>query len=819
MTAAPGSSGPALAAALALFGVALPAVAAVDVPVGNGNRVLGTLRPADEVETFRVRLPAGALLKLKAKGRALAKGGTPPALALRVLDATDTYIGAGTLRRTGRSGYSGTVRATETGEYKVQVVGDGVNVGDYQLTVKWKSPTRRTFQHTDGGPGDGSTFDFPVEAGSAVSVSVTPTKGSAADPAVDRFDGPGLFTRTVDPPARKVKNVVVPEFGTTRLSTHGGGEYAGVVTVKQPKAEKRLLRFDERTLGRDTANGGDLAFGQIVGSGGGVVGIGDDLSDLLGGSSVNVPAGALGGPTSLYLGTAAPFPAPGGGAAPAGPTVFFGPEGLQFSVPATVTIPFDAAKFAGSADELRVFTRDADGNVSEITEFTLDLDAGTCSFQTSHFSSFRVFVPRGPRPVRGDFDHDGFGDFVLRHPGAAGGLGRVEIYRGGVAADAFPVLRLFDAQPPYGAYGESIEAGDLNDDGFEDLIVGAPELSGAVFVFFGPFAQTETRTFTGDIVISPQTGDFGLGVRLAVADVNGDSVDDLIVGAEGSSTGQRGAGAAYVFFGSTDLTSRSTAFADVLLSGRASGDGFGASVTAADFDGDGVADVAVGSDEFGRGGNGAVDVFQGGPGFSSTNTRHSIASLGGANVNDVFGLEIAAGEVTGDGRADLVVAAAGSDAAATDAGAVSVHSGAALNGTAITLTGESTNDDFGFNVQVGDVDGDGTPDVVASADAARGRRGAVYVFKGGSGLASKGAAAADVILVGRAANDSLGVLQPLWDVTGDGVADLVLYAPDANNASGVVYIVPGGAGLASGDASQIAVFIAGGEPGTHLGRR
>ena len=76
-------------------------------------------------------------------------------------------------------------------------------------------------------------------------------------------------------------------------------------------------------------------------------------------------------PTAVLVGTSSPMPNQEEGDQPAGPTVFFGPEGLTFQQDVTVTIPFDVEAFGANAGELSVFTRDEDGNITEITEFTV----------------------------------------------------------------------------------------------------------------------------------------------------------------------------------------------------------------------------------------------------------------------------------------------------------------------------------------------------------------------------------------------------------------------------------------------------------------
>ena len=237
-------------------------------------------------------------------------------------------------------------------------------------------------------------------------------------------------------------------------------------------------------------------------------------------------------------------------------------------------------------------------------------------------------------------------------------------------------------------------------------------------------ATPAATTLTGE----EQDRYFGEPVATA-GDVNGDGYADVVIGAWGyaSQTGR-----AYVYLGGASGLATPAA---TTLTGVAAGDHFGYSVApAGDLNGDGYADVVIGA----RGDNsnsGRVYVYLGGgAGLEAT----AATALTGA-AGEQLGTSVApAGDVNGDGFADLVVGAIGYS---SFTGRAYVYLGGAGNlGTtaATTWTGESTSSAFGASVATaGDVDGDGYADVVVGAQGYSSYTGRVYVFLGGAGGVSR----------------------------------------------------------------------------------
>jgi hypothetical protein len=221
---------------------------------------------------------------------------------------------------------------------------------------------------------------------------------------------------------------------------------------------------------------------------------------------------------------------------------------------------------------------------------------------------------------------------------------------------------------------------------------------------------------------------FGNSVATA-GDVNGDGYSDVVVGAWGhtSSTGK-----AYLYLGGASGLAASASWTAV---GEATIDYFGNSVaTAGDVNGDGYADVVVGA--YGNTGDtGKAYLYLGGA--SGLAASPSWTAVGEA-VNDWFGNSVAtAGDVNGDGYADLVVGAYGNDDNGSLAGKAYLYLGGASGLAASpswTTVGEATSDFLGYSVATaGDVNGDGYSDVVVGANGNSSDTGKAYLFFGGGG--------------------------------------------------------------------------------------
>ncbi|MEV0648205.1 hypothetical protein AB0I28_23365 [Phytomonospora sp. NPDC050363] len=401
---------------------------------------------------------------------------------------------------------------------------------------------------------------------------------------------------------------------------------------------------------------------------------------------------------------------------------------------------------------------------------------------------------------------------------------------------------------------------DFNNDGFAETVAGAPGENlgddtdtGQLYILPGTRTGATgagSRAIHQDVAGVPGSNEDGdlLGEITASGDFNGDGYADLAASLTGEDLGSaKNAGSVLVFYGSA--TGLTTTGVDTLsVSGEYGG--FGISMAAGDFNGDGVDDLAVGEP---GSYNGSAYVYRGmaGAGLSSNDRLPIYDPPGEYNENELFGYAMSAGDINGDGFDDLAVGSMYDwEVKQWSTGSVSVFYGTAYGFTSTSqfftkdtsgVPGGSgsfnpdkgdSSDMFGAQVVLADFNGDGKADLAVGAPGSPvtgtdGKRKAdagtvTVLYSSGTKIGTTGAVQftqdTSGLPGGAGSNDFYGSTLAAGDNNRDGFAELAIYS----SGDAFVTVIPGGAsGLTTSKAkawTQDSSGIPGGsETGDHWG--
>ncbi len=384
--------------------------------------------------------------------------------------------------------------------------------------------------------------------------------------------------------------------------------------------------------------------------------------------------------------------------------------------------------------------------------------------------------------------------------------------------------------------------------------------NGRVFVFFGKAGldgSIDLARQNADVTFTGEAADDRFGSSLAIGDLNGDGKNDLIIGAPLADVGERpNAGKVYAVFGGLVPGTYDIAkVADLTILGGQRSDRFGASLAtgfvhtkngpavdliagAPGFDV--LSPLAVLTDA------GAIYGFFGGLELQKTiDLANSTGNfmITGASANAQIGVSLAVGNFNGDEFADLAIGALSSGAEAKSNGAAYLITGSSalagvadlVKAAAISLSGKDEADLFGASLALSDINDDGLADLIIGApggdgpDNSRSNAGEVYVIYGAAGLLNR---QPDLIIsgVGRSGDefpDMAGFSLAVGDFTGDGINDLAIGAPGASGVdsgsrpAGAVFLIFGARTAKTGsiDLSEKTadLTVYGLDPGDNLG--
>ena len=354
----------------------------------------------------------------------------------------------------------------------------------------------------------------------------------------------------------------------------------------------------------------------------------------------------------------------------------------------------------------------------------------------------------GRAVAAGDTNNDGYADI------AVASYQDTYLFLGGQDAPSDPLV-IPQVQPGTTGFGNALLIADLDNDQLVDLLVASPQdttgsadITGAVYVYRAasqywqasdPAPDTSFTMGFENVVSAVGANDYKVGDSLAVADIDGDTLPDLVAGAAFFGSGMTGG-----YLGKNiDWSSSTSMKQDFTLRGETTGDRFGYSLASgADVDGDGVADLLVGA--YGNNGVGAAYLYRSSYQYWDAELPDQADKIQGAMNDDQFGVAVVlTGQTTFTGEATIIAGAnrAERELSEPDEGRVDYYSETDLSASWFTAQG-TTHDMLGYSLaSAGDVNGDGEADIVAGAPdisigAHVGTGGNVRIYYAGSSAAN-----------------------------------------------------------------------------------